>query len=837
MVRMNRKTAAAVPWVIKAGREKGLASVSQVLLINPFLLVWGGLSVMLLAFSFLPSLPYNVEELFTRWPRPVSSAVFGMALLVAFLPPVLLGWLLVKSPPGGLWRVPVGLAVHGLATYFGLRMAVPLESLHDLVGYPILDWPHELERALRFLALYGWFGLMAIGAAAFWVALRAYRLSIFRRWFVLALLLWPLAYWGVVEQAATDNLVELLRTGAGGGFGLFLSAWMFLVALGGSGVAARLAGYVSSTLAIVVLLLLTVGGGFVMANLATEPQVYKYGRTFPALSFLLSMDRDHYVEDAALLGRYVIAHVLLVAVIALAQFPAWTQLTRFRGRGGVAVRDAGLGTPSGSGRQSSLRQAREVSHQLPAGSGLSSEKMSAYALPGWWFWMALGYLVFVVYGSLVPLEFRPMDLELAWQQFQHVGYRRLGIGSRADWVANILLFIPLTFLWTGVFCRFAANRCGVKGVFIFGAAVLLSLVFEFTQQFFPPRTVSLNDIVAESVGAAIGVGLWWWKGKRVMGFLAGMRRIDSRASLAEYLLWIYLAAVFLYGVLPLDLTISPTEIYHKWKSGRVNLVPFAFPVGAPMDWIYGMATDILIWLPVGLLIVMVHGASVSRAWLFTVLLAALLEALQFFVYSRVTDVTDVIMAALGGGFGAWLGSRLSHNSGDTLAPSAMGRDLGCLLRVVAGFLVWVLLLMALFWYPFDFRMDRAFLRSHVGGFFKVPFHVYYYGTEYRAVTELLHKVLFFLPIGALLAAGWDCFKEGLGKLLYRVLGVLLAVFIPFVIELGQVALPGKHPDSTDLVLELLGIGAGFLLMARFRGILRRGGSSRSFRGARGAEKR
>ena len=61
-------------------------------------------------------------------------------------------------------------------------------------------------------------------------------------------------------------------------------------------------------------------------------------------------------------------------------------------------------------------------------------------------WFAAGYLLFVVYGSLVPLDFHPRPLDAAWRDFLETRYLKLGLGSRADWVANILLYIPLAYL-------------------------------------------------------------------------------------------------------------------------------------------------------------------------------------------------------------------------------------------------------------------------------------------------------------------------------------------------------------------------------------------------------
>jgi glycopeptide antibiotics resistance protein len=92
----------------------------------------------------------------------------------------------------------------------------------------------------------------------------------------------------------------------------------------------------------------------------------------------------------------------------------------------------------------------------------------------------------------------------------------------------------------------------------------------------------------------------------------------------------------------------------------------------------------------------------------------------------------------------------------------------------------------------------------------VQFEVYYYGTEYRAITEVFHKVLFFAPLGALLA--W--FVVGL-PWLWRgyaaAASIVTIITVALGIELGQVMLPGKFPDTTDWFLEMLGGMLGYVV--------------------------
>ncbi len=767
----------------------------------PFLAAWSIAALSLWGVSLVPAIPYNVHELFERWPAPVAAALLAGVTLFAFSIPAWLSLRLQSDPSRGLRQTPPAILVHALLTYLFLRLSVPLESIHDIVGNPVLTWPGELERALRFAALFGWVDLMLIGGALLFNGLRSGRFRPFGAWTLLAVLLVPLCYWVVVDQAATDNLVELLTTGAKGGYGLFLSLWLLLVAVGGSAMGARLGGSFGQTGALLVLLALTLAAGFLSINLAMNPRVYKYGQVFSGLSFLLSTDRNHYAQGGELLIRYLAGHLGMVLLLGLSQYPVF-----HRGN-------------SSSRREKGTRPIPSPSKALPSTNVATSR---TNALPRKkkprWFWPALflGYLFFVIYGSLVPLDFHPRPWNEAWRAFLQIRYLQLGIGSRADWVANILLFIPLTFFGCALFRRF--SKCSpVKYILMLGFAVVLASMIEFTQLFFPQRTVSLNDLVAEFLGAAAGLLLWGWRGEKIVAWAEGFHQAVEGSQLAEYLLRAYLAVVFIYGVLPLDLTLSPVEIYHKWKNGQLVLIPFGFHVGSPVEWAYALATDTLLWVPVGLLLVLSRNLSLLKSWAVTTALALLLETMQLFVYSRVTDVTDVFTATLGGLLGARMGTRLLSHGFSTKTASSFLEHRRCPAIACAALLGWCGVLLAIFWYPFDFRLQPSFINEKLTGFFRIPFLSYYYGTEYRAVTELIHKVAFFMPLGGLAALGMSCHRKEL-----RGTACLTPVLIwPLAVEVGQLALPEKIAGSTDLVLEFIGIAVGYWLTRRIHGAWRR----------------
>jgi len=424
---------------------------------------------------------------------------------------------------------------------------------------------------------------------------------------------------------------------------------------------------------------------------------------------------------------------------------------------------------------------------------------------------AVAYTLFVVYGSLVPLEFRALPWDEAVAQFRAIPFLQLGIGSRADWVANLLLFIPLTYLWMGVLVAGRSVGVGVLATLaVMPVAVLLGIAIEFTQQFFPQRTVSQNDIFAETVGGIVGVLAWWTTGTRFVDWLRGWQEFHSRAAFAERLAWLYLAGVLAYNVLPLDLTISVVEIFHKFQEGKLNLIPFGRLPADPAYALYEIATDALIWTPLALLWRLDGTRSAWRVWGVTMAAAVGLEAMQLFVYSRVSDVTDVFTAALGAAAGVYAGGRfVLGGEAKHLAP-AWSTWVPAVLAVD-----WAAALLAMFWYPYDFRGDGVFLRERLHGFFgRVPFESYYFGTEFRAITSLLHKVLFFIPLGALLGwwvAGLAWRWRGSGS--FVSLALVLATAAAAVA--GRLAQPDKHPDSVDLVLQGAGGLFGFVVVRIF----------------------
>ncbi len=122
-------------------------------------------------------------------------------------------------------------------------------------------------------------------------------------------------------------------------------------------------------------------------------------------------------------------------------------------------------------------------------------------------WLTLGTLAFILYGSLVPFEFRARSEERILEAFTGAMSQRLRIESRSDAVANIILGIPLGFsllAWTCV-DRNSRSRALALGILFLPGCVLFSTFVEFLQLFCPARTCAASDVIMQAVGVILGM--------------------------------------------------------------------------------------------------------------------------------------------------------------------------------------------------------------------------------------------------------------------------------------------------------------------------------------------
>ena len=182
------------------------------------------------------SIPYNVRELF------LTESPAGSLLLLILLPywslglPVVMYPRLIQGGSLGLIVYPFSVVLHGAVAFILLRFAVPVESIHDIVGYPVLGWLWDWEILSRFIALHSILSII-LGLVAIIVLRRSLaNLGIVSQliWWSLSVSLLCLSHWGVVIQACTDNLTELMSGGGSWLSSIYIFTGVFSLVFVGS---------------------------------------------------------------------------------------------------------------------------------------------------------------------------------------------------------------------------------------------------------------------------------------------------------------------------------------------------------------------------------------------------------------------------------------------------------------------------------------------------------------------------------------------------------------------------------------------------------------------------
>jgi VanZ family protein len=425
-----------------------------------------------------------------------------------------------------------------------------------------------------------------------------------------------------------------------------------------------------------------------------------------------------------------------------------------------------------------------------------------------YFFAGLAYLAFVVYGSLLPLDFRPRPLEVALRDFYHIRYLRLGADSRADWIANILLYIPLAYLWLGaqsgdghIFLR------AFQSTLVFCFCVALSVAIEFTQQFFPPRTVSLNDLIAEVLGAGVGIILWWSSGQRLRRLFELVMAQGRGAAYAGAVL--YSTAYLVFSLFPFDFLISAQEFSRKLAGDYFSWLPSSSRCGEGLRCGAKLIAEAVAVAPLGLLLSFL---SQKREWALVksgarvgFWLGLMIESLQLFIASGVSLAVSVLTRAVGVAGGAAAGELLRRAHPwpllYLLAPW----------MPLAG-VIYIALLFAVTLAGKGPMLSINQGLERLNEIYFLPFYYHYYTTESVAMTSLISVTSMFLPIGVMFWV-WRVvrIREFVGRGAFQ--AALVSGLIAALAEAGKLFFRGTRPDPTNVIIAAAAGAIGFVVIS------------------------
>jgi VanZ family protein len=350
----------------------------------------------------------------------------------------------------------------------------------------------------------------------------------------------------------------------------------------------------------------------------------------------------------------------------------------------------------------------------------------------------------VIYGSLYPFNFildRPIDavqvLLATWKV----------PAERGDFLANIVFYMPMGFFGVRAF------RVGFGAPAGFMLAILLGVVLstgcEIAQCYDVSRVPSANDVLSNTLGAALGAAAGTFLGGKFI--LSWPRAIRSDpfptlllASWAGYRLYPYVPVI---------------DAHKYWEALKPVILQ-------PQVSAYDLFRYTVMWLTVAALTETIVGQKRSR--LCYLLLAACVLPAKVMIISQVVSLNEVVGIATG--YFLWLA---------LLALDRRRRALAVVLPLLAYVLLWRL-------EPFNFQAA-----TRPCGW--TLFYSFLNGSIEVNLQSFLEKVFYYG------SSVWLSTEAGLR---IRTAAVIVAAVLLCTSAL-EIYLPGRSAELTDMIMALV----------------------------------
>jgi peptidoglycan/LPS O-acetylase OafA/YrhL len=290
--------------------------INEKALVYPILVICGLTSV-LLFIAGDDTTPYNVKELFNQHAVIQSAFLISLTVFVAIGFPKLCAASLVKKNKLTLLSLVFCTLLHTLFLFHLVYFTFPLESIWDILGYPVLkDVSDYIEYAYRFTGFY-----LPISAIFFlahcWLmksptlAFTSARLGFL---LIFTAIIVPISFYIVVVKAGTDNIIELLPNNGYSFKLLYLLGYLILlITLSLCWIKDNRPRDLWSRLTLLLLSILSMPIGYFMVKNGLQSLILKYDMAFSALQFLMSSSRSKLLEEQQIFQYFMVLHVTIMA--------------------------------------------------------------------------------------------------------------------------------------------------------------------------------------------------------------------------------------------------------------------------------------------------------------------------------------------------------------------------------------------------------------------------------------------------------------------------------------------------------------------------------------------
>ncbi len=414
--------------------------------------------------------------------------------------------------------------------------------------------------------------------------------------------------------------------------------------------------------------------------------------------------------------------------------------------------------------------------------------------------LAVLYGLAVVYSSLVlgpdGLHYVPISLGEAWQKFRALQFVDNASDQRADWIANAIMIVPLAYFLHGALTQGVPPVRQVRrAAGALSACIAIILMVKYAQLFFPPRTVTLNYIAAQSIGALLGVGLSHIAQRRIYPWVLAMHRGGHGLVIVLGAYSILAAAYFL---MPFDIALSPDDLLTRLAQLPLSVFPGVGRNEAYRTFL--VLADAAATVPVGMFLA-VTGRELSFGGLILrgIGLIVPVTILSLFVLSTTPFAFCLVSRTVGVGIGIWFMWRLKgkdlwkrHYQYARYVPIAFP-TLVALAMLSNG-------LLNMRWLSADQAIAGLASRQ------LLPLWSLYIVTKAEAARSVVETAAMFAPIGAMVWLRRGFWSKGAR------FSAFLAFAISLAIEIGRAAKPDIDPNFTAPFVAAVAAAAAFRVM-------------------------
>lgn len=436
--------------------------------------------------------------------------------------------------------------------------------------------------------------------------------------------------------------------------------------------------------------------------------------------------------------------------------------------------------------------------------------------------IAFYLIVFLIlYNTFIPFNFVESQADIYKNinsielvPFIHQGAR----ASFTDILGNFLLFLPFGFL---LLIKLHAGKLRNDLAVVTIAGFLLSAFIEIVQLTMIDRSTAIHDLILNTSGSWAGA----WAAKIYLERFSEDVYSLIKKTLAREPLVLLIAAIILLSavgaVLPFNVSITVSDL--KKTVGKTNIVPFDF---VPLTDILGIdythknpqelvfipadfLQDVLFNMVFGFLVLLTYRtywrrerSGLFKLALITLAFFPLLEFIQFFIVSRVSDINDIVSGYLG----VFIGAVIFYFADDRKLAHRLRKNDMRVFTIPMTLYVVFLLYKGL--KPFDFTFDSAVIDLDLQKGNLVPFYAYFRKTSIWNIYDIVETIVAFMPIGLYIRMK-NLGNKSESQAIFT--SVLIAFALGVTIELFQVLSLTRVAEITDVILYSVGPCLGVLL--------------------------